>query len=356
MSTRDPDATAPIRPGEELPLDRLDAALARYLPDLQGPLRVEQFPSGYSNLTYLVRKGDTELVLRRPPVGARVETGHDMGREFRVLTGLQGVYPPAPAPQLYCEDPTVIGAPFFVMERRRGIVIRRALPGRLAGDADLTRRLCEALIDNLAELHGVDLDAAGLKDLGRPQGYVRRQVEGWIGRWERSKTSDLPDMDALGKWLLERIPSETGAVLVHNDYKFDNVMLDERDPTNVVAVLDWEMCTIGDPLMDLGTTLGYWLEPSDDPVWRAMSFQPTTAPGSLTRREVAERYAARTGRDVSNMLFYYAFALLKIGVIVQQIHERYVRGVTSDPRFAKLDEVVAALARMGVGAADRGRY
>ncbi len=350
------DGAKPVREGEGFDLAALDAYMARALPQLSGELSVEQFPKGYSNLTYLLRKGDAELVLRRPPFAVQVKSGHDMAREYRVLSALHGVYSLAPRPLCHCEDLEVLGAPFYLMERRRGIILRKRLPPRLGIGPDKLRSMCESLVDGLAELHGVDLAAAGLGDFGRPQGYVQRQVDGWIGRFAKAKTSEVPDIDHLGQWLRQRIPQSGDATLVHNDYKFDNVMLDPGDPTRIVAVLDWEMCTVGDPLMDLGTTLGYWAQADDDPRWQAMAFGPTTAPGALTRRELAERYAERTGRDISNMLFYYCFALLKIAGIVQQIYYRWSKGYTKDPRFAALDQIVLALGQTGARAIERGAY
>ncbi|MCX4245171.1 phosphotransferase family protein [Paraliomyxa miuraensis] len=350
------DGSKPVREGETLDLAALDAYLEQHRPELSGELVIEQFPSGYSNLTYLLRKGDTELVLRRPPFAVQVASGHDMKREHRVLAALQGIYPNAPAPLLLCEDPSVIGATFYVMERRRGIILRRTLPKELKGDAPMLRRMCESLVDELAALHAVDLEAAGLEDFGRPQGYVRRQVEGWIGRFERAKTSDVPDIERLGAWLHERIPPDGKPTLVHNDFKFDNVMLDPADPTRIVAVLDWELCTVGDPLMDLGTAIGYWVQQDDDPRWQAMAFGPTTAPGAMTRRELVERYAERTGTDVSNMLFYYCFAMLKLAGILQQIYYRWSKGYTKDPRFGALDQMVLALGATGMRAIESGRF
>jgi aminoglycoside phosphotransferase (APT) family kinase protein len=350
------DGGQSVREGEELDLGALDAYLARALPELEGPLEVEQFPSGYSNLTYLLRKGAAELVLRRPPFAVQVRGGHDMSREFRVLSGLQGVYTPAPRPLAYCEDEAVIGAPFYLMERRRGIVVRRKLPDALSGDRELMRRMCLALVDGLSGLHAIDAQAAGLGELGKPSGYVRRQIEGWIGRWQKAKTEEISDIAQIAAWLVEHMPDDGETTLVHNDYKFDNVMLDSEDPTRIVAVLDWELCTRGDPLMDLGTTLGYWVEAGDDAAWHAMAFGPTAAPGALDRRAVVERYAETTGRDVSNMLYYYCFALLKIAVIVQQIFFRYRKGYTQDPRFARLDVVVEALGRTAVAAVEADRY
>lgn len=356
MSDQFIDGTKPIREGETLDLSSLDAYLGTQLPELTGELSVEQFPSGYSNLTYLLRKGQTELVLRRPPFNVQVKSGHDMGREHRVLSALDGVYPPAPRPVAYCEDKAVIGAPFYVMERCRGIILRKKVPRALGIDEGKLRTLCEALVDELAVLHGVDLEKAGLADFGRPQGYVQRQVDGWIGRFEKAKTSDVADIERIGTWLRERIPADGVPTLVHNDYKFDNVVLDPSDPTRIIAVLDWEMCTVGDPLMDLGTTLGYWVQNDDDPRWQAMAFGPTNAKGALTRQQLAERYAEKTGRDVSNMLFYYCFALLKIAGIVQQIYYRWAKGYTKDPRFGMLDQIVLALGATGVRAIDSGRY
>jgi aminoglycoside phosphotransferase (APT) family kinase protein len=351
-----PDSdTAPVRPGEELPVAALEAYLAERLPGGARPLAVEQFPHGHSNLTYLLRLGDQEFVLRRPPFGNQVKTAHDMGREFRVLSKLGAVYPPAPKPMLYCDEPAVLGAPFYVMERRRGIVLRGAdIPG-VTIDPPAARRLGTALIDNLALLHGLDYKAAGLAELGKPEGYVTRQVTGWVNRYANARTDECAEMERVGQWLTEHTPEESGAALVHNDYKFDNLLLDPADLTRIVAVLDWEMATAGDPLMDLGTTLGYWVEAGDPDDVRAGAFGPTALPGSLTRQELVARYAERTGRDTSGVLFHYCFGLYKIAVIVQQIYARYVRGHTRDTRFARLSERVAALARQASRTLDTGR-
>jgi aminoglycoside phosphotransferase (APT) family kinase protein len=348
------DGTKPVRDGEQLDLAALDAYLAQALPELVGPLTVEQFPSGYSNLTYLLRKGEAELVLRRPPAAVQVKSGHDMAREHRVLSGLQGIYPLAPRPLAYCEDPGVLGAPFYLMERRRGIILRKRIPEALGVDEATLRAMCGALLDQLAALHAVDLKAAGLADLGRPEGYVRRQVEGWIERFERAKTSDVPDIERLGAWLRERIPEHGEGTLVHNDYKFDNIMLDPTDLTKIVAVLDWEMCTLGDPLMDLGTVLAYWVEPKDGPALLMHAFGPTAMPGSMTRRQLADYYGQKSGYDTSNVLFYYAFGLYKTAVIVQQIYARYVQGFTKDERFAQFDKTVAALSQEAARAVNEG--
>lgn len=350
------DETRPVRAGEELDLARLGAYLAAHLPGAGGPLVVEQFPHGHSNLTYLLRMGDREMVLRRPPIGNRVKSAHDMGREYRVLSRLCLVYEPAPRPFAYCEDEEILGAPFYLMERRRGIILRRANPPGVSLPPEALRRLAEALIDNLARLHALDYRAAGLGDLGKPDGYVGRQVEGWTRRHRDAQTGDVPEMDGLAAWLAGAMPRESGAALVHNDYKFDNLLLDPADPTRIVAVLDWEMATVGDPLMDLGTTLGYWVEAGDPDLLQHLVLGPTAQPGCPTRRELADRYAERVGRDAPDLLFYYVFGLFKIAVIVQQIYARYVRGLTRDGRFAGYDVAVAALARAAVQAAESGRF
>jgi aminoglycoside phosphotransferase (APT) family kinase protein len=346
------DSAAPIRPGEELPVDRLEPYLLRHLAGASGPLTVDQFPHGHSNLTYLLQLGDSEWVLRRPPFGNQVKTAHDMGREYRVLSRLSPVFPPAPRPVLYCEDDSVMGAPFYVMERRRGIVLRKTCPPGLTIDPATARRLGLAAIDNLARLHSIDYQSIGLGDLGKPAGYVARQVTGWINRWTAARTDDLPAMEQVARWLAERIPAESGAGLIHNDWKYDNLVLAPEDLTRIVAVLDWEMATLGDPLMDLGTTLGYWIEPGDPLPLQRAAMVLTNLPGSLTRRQVVERYAEQTGRPVPSAIYYWCFGLFKIAVIVQQIYARFVRGHTRDQRFSTLNEMVAVLAEQACGACE----
>lgn len=351
-----PDNTAAVRPGEELPLASLEAFLRTRLPDASGPLTVEQFPHGHSNLTYLLRMGEAEFVLRRPPFGNQVKSAHDMGREFRVLSKLCAVFPAAPQPFFYCEDVDVLGVPFYVMERRRGIILRRAANTGLDIDPPNARRLSTALVDTLALLHALDYKAAGLADLGKPDGYVTRQVTGWHSRYVNAQTDSLADMDCVARWLMGHKPAESGVALVHNDYKYDNLLLAPEDLTRIVAVLDWEMATIGDPLMDLGTTLAYWVQRGDPDSMHAYATGPTALPGSLTRRELVDRYAEQTGRDVSGMLFYYCFGVYKVAVIIQQIYARYVRGHTRDERFARLNERVAVLGRAAREALETGRF
>lgn len=330
------DQPSAIRPGEELDIPRLQAYLLQHLPGASGELEVLQFPRGFSNLTYLLRLGEQELVLRRPPFGAQIKTAHDMGREYRILKALQPVYSKVPGPLLYCADESVLGAPFYVMERLHGVILRTQPPEGLT--PALMRGICEAALDALVELHSLDYAEAGLADLGRPEGYVERQVRGWTERYQKARTEDISGMERAMEWLAAHIPPETGAALIHNDFKYDNLILDPANLTRVVAVLDWEMATLGDPLMDLGTTLGYWAQEDDPPGLK--SFGLTHLPGNLSRAELVEAYAARTGRDVSNMLFYYVFGLFKVGVIMQQIYARFQKGVTQDRRFGALIQLI----------------
>jgi aminoglycoside phosphotransferase (APT) family kinase protein len=348
------DRPAPIRPGEEMDAPRLEAYLREHLPQFSGRLGILQFPHGHSNLTYLLRIGSAELVLRRPPFGNQVQTAHDMSREFRVLSKLSAVFPPAPQPYLFCDDANILGAPFYVMERRQGVILRKSLPPGLTIDAQAARCLGQSLIATLSQLHAIDAQAAGLSDLGKPTGYVARQVSGWTNRYAAAKTGDIPAMDQVARWLNEQMPAESGVAVIHNDFKYDNVVLDPADPSRIVAVLDWEMATLGDPLMDLGTTLGYWVEARDpEPLQRA-AVGPTMLPGNLSRRELVERYEKVSGRAVANPLFYYCFGLFKVAVIIQQIYARLVRGHTHDPRFARMNEIVAIMSQQADRAISAG--
>jgi len=355
MSTKWIDRPTTVRQGEELDTARLETYLSQHVPDLGGPIAVEQFPSGYSNLTYLLHVGERELVLRRPPFGARIKTAHDMGREYRILSHLAGVYPRVPRPLLYCEDETVLGAPFYLMEHLKGVILRASAPEGLELSPSLMRRLSKNFIDNLVEIHGLDYKTAGLGDLGRPAGYVKRQIEGWTKRYHNARTDDIPDIERVTAWLAEHTLPEAGTSLIHNDYKYDNLVLDPHDLSRIVGVLDWEMATIGDPLMDLGTTLGYWVDPGDPEELKLLAFNPTVLPGNLNRRQLAQRYAEQSGRDTSNILFYYVYALFKVAVIAQQIYARYRAGFSKDERFAALIYVIRLLAQMAVLAIEKGR-
>ncbi|MFN8481987.1 MAG: phosphotransferase family protein [Anaerolineae bacterium] len=353
MDTEWLDRPGQVRQGEELDTARLAQYLRAVIPDATGPLDVEQFPAGFSNLTYMLRLGGREMVLRRPPFGSSVKTAHDMGREYRILSALIRVYPKVPRPLAYCEDLDVMGAPFYVMERVRGVVLRTPLPPGIVLEPELMHDLCLSLIDTLVELHGLDYAAAGLGDLGKPEGYPTRQIHGWIKRYENSRTDDIPAMERVAAWLAASIPGERGASLIHNDYRYDNVILDPADLRQIKAILDWEMSTLGDPLMDVGTTLAYWPEADDPP--ELQRFGLTSRPGNLDRRGFVEYYGQRSGRDVSGILFYYVYGLYKNAVIIQQIYYRYRRGHTQDPRFADLLRLAQGYADMAARAIEKDR-
>lgn len=349
------DRPQSVRPGEELDVTKLEAFLKSRFPELSGPLAVDQFPKGYSNLTYRLRMNGREMVLRRPPFGARIKTAHDMGREFRILSHLHGLYPKVPRPLAYCDNESVLGAPFYLMERVEGIILRAKPPDGLDLSESLMRRLSESFVANFAEIHAVDLNAAGLADLGKPDGYVGRQIDGWTKRYQNARTDDIPDMEAVAKWLADHKPPEAGGCLIHNDYKYDNLVLDPAEPWRIRACLDWEMATLGDPLMDLGSTLGYWVDPDDPEEWRRQSFGVTTLPGNFNRQQLLERYAKLTGREIASPVFYYAYGLFKIAVIVQQIYARYKQGLTKDERFGPLIYMVRAAGRTAASAIERSR-
>ncbi len=349
------DKAAGIRSGEELDANKLAHFLSQALPGFDGPLTILQFPNGYSNLTYLIKSGGSEVVLRRPPYKTEVKTAHDMGREYRILSRLWLVYPQSPRALAYCEDKDILGAPFYLLERVKGVILRRDLPEGFFMPAEAMHKLSESFIDNLAKLHSLDYLAAGLGDLGKPEGYVKRQVEGWIHRYQVSETDSIGLMDEAGAWLLAHYPSESGVALIHNDYKFDNLVLDPRDLTQILGVLDWEMATIGDPLMDLGIALSYWVEPSDAEDLQSIRFGPTTTEGSLTRQGLVERYEQSSGRNLWHPIFYYVYGLFRLAVILQQIYYRYVKGVTQDQRFAELITYVKILARNAAKAVERDK-
>jgi aminoglycoside phosphotransferase (APT) family kinase protein len=344
----DPDAI-PVREGEDVDRAALASYLAGKLPGATGGLDVWQFGGGHANLTYLLRYpaggtgAPTEYVLRRPPLGEVAATAHDMGREYRVLSVLYRAFPPAPRAYLYCDDPGVIGAPFFVMERRRGVVVRGTVPPQFGGGQDraMNRRLSEVLIDTLADFHRVDPAAVGLEGIGKPQGFLQRQVAGWTQRWERAKTRENEVATALARWLADRLPVSPPATLLHNDWRLDNMMVAADDPGRVVAVFDWDMCTLGDPLADLGTLLASWFE-ADENVgpWVPM---PTQAPGFMSRREAIGRYAGATGIDVRAIGYYHVFGIFKMAVVLQQIYYRFHRGQTRDERFSAFEPIVEGL-------------
>jgi aminoglycoside phosphotransferase (APT) family kinase protein len=333
------DAPREVRQGEELDLARLaDWLRAQHLP--WQPLSQQQFPRGHSNLTYLVRAGDQELVLRRPPFGSTVKSAHDMGREGRILQKLHPVFPLAPRVVALCDDTSVLGAPFYLMAPIRGAILRGAQPKDPISPEQMAA-LCRSFVQTLAALHGVNWKAAGLE--GKPEGFARRQVDGWTKRWNDAKSEEVPAADEIARWLAERVPAQTAAAFIHNDYKFDNLVLAPDDPTRIVGVLDWEMATAGDPLMDLGTALGYWVEETDPEPLKAFAFGPTFQPGAFTRKQVIEEYARLTGRDVSHVDFYTVLAAYKLAVIIEGIHARFLAGETVGEGFEGYDARAAHL-------------
>ena len=345
------DDTRPVRAGEELEWPRLEAWLREHLPasglspDAAEPMQVAQFPGGHSNLTYQVTIGALQLVVRRPPFGPVPPTAHDMAREYRWLTAIHPVFALAPRVYALCEDPAVIGSVFYVMERRHGVVVRDQEPAAIRDQPLVRRRVSLAVVDALTDLHAIDIDASSLAHLGKPSGFVERQVRGWSERWTRSRTHDLPEMEAVARWLVESLPPNPARPsVVHGDFKLDNLMFDAADPSRLVAVFDWEMAALGDPLVDLGILLAYWVATAPPGQHDALT-TVTTLPGWLTPGELVERYAARSGRDLSGLKFYEVFALFKIAVVVQQIYYRFVNGQTNDPRFANLGDRVTYLAR-----------
>ena len=345
----------PVRDEDAFDVPRVASWLRENATDaggLDGIPEVGQFGGGASNLTYLLRYAASatapagrDLVLRRPPAGTKAKGAHDMRREHDLQAALAPVFPLVPRMVACCQDHEVLGSDFYVMERVAGIILRRNLPAELGLDADTTRRLCVAAVDTLADLHAVDVEAAGLAGLGRGPGYVGRQVAGWSERYRKARTPDVPDAEAVMAWLAAEQPPDVATVLIHNDFRFDNLILDPTDPTRIVGVLDWELATVGDPLMDLGSALAYWVQADDDLVMQRMRRQPTHAPGMLTRAEVVGRYTERAGLVVSpeQWRFYEVFGLFRLAVIAQQIYYRFVHGQTTNPAFAEFGAAVAYL-------------
>ena len=328
------DQARDIRPGEEFDSTAVEAFLKDTIPDLQGPMSIMQFPSGHSNLTYLIAFGERQLVLRRPPFGTKAKTAHDMGREYRVLSALENTYSYCPRTLAYTEDTSIIGCPFYVMERIRGIIVRRDFPRGFDVSPGTIKSLCRTLVQVHHELHSINIDKVGLGDFGKPAGYVERQVSGWSKRYRAARTPDAPDSEDIMAWLLDKMPPDSEApAIIHNDFKLDNVVIDPGNPVNIIGVLDWEMATLGDPLMDLGCSLAYWVEKNDPAEMQAMRFMPTDVDGALTRKEIVGYYTELSGRAVGYYDFYYCFGLFRLAVIAQQIYYRFYHGQTRDKRF-----------------------
>lgn len=340
-----------IRPDERFDEARVAEYLRGRLEAADRPLTVRQFAGGHANLTYLLRYGEgdaaVEYVLRRPPLGPVAASSHDMHREYRALSRLWRVFPLAPRAYLYCEDTSILGAPFLVMERRHGVVVRNAVPEEFGGGRDpvANRKLSTVVVDTLADFHAVDPEAAGLADLGRkPAEFLRRQVTGWTGRYERARTKDVPIAEEVSRWLLAELPESPAPTLVHNDWRLDNMAVDPADPGRCVAVYDWDMCTVGDPLCDVGTVLAMWSEPGESPA--GTNPMPTQARGFMSREEAGKRYAERSGRELDRIPYYTVFGTFKMAVVLQQIYYRFHVGQTQDERFASMGEAAENLFRL----------
>lgn len=336
-----------VRPDERFEVDALVTWLET-VPGLpEGKPHVAQFGGGKANLTYLLAFSDgPELVLRRPPLGPVAPGSHDMGREFRVLSRLWKSFDKAPRALAYCNDTTVIGSEFVIMERRDGVVVRGAIP-EIFGDGQdpgQNRKLSEVVIHTLAELHGVDPASCDLDDLGHPEGFLLRQVEGWSGRWEKAKHEENDLADEVGRWLHAELPPDGRIALIHNDWRLDNMAVASDDPGRCVAVYDWDMATRGDPLADLGTLMGSWFDPGEAP--GELSMMPTQSPGWMNREDAVTRYIGLTGTDRAHIDWYLVFGAWKLAVILQQIYIRWLRGQTQDDRFAALDEGARHLFRL----------
>lgn len=313
----------------------------------RGKPEVSQFGGGKANLTYLLTFPDgDELVLRRPPLGPVAPGAHDMSREYRVLSRLWRSFEKAPRAVAFCHDDSVIGSDFFLMERRDGVVVRGQVPESFGSgdDPDANRKLSEVVVDTLAEFHAVDPDSCGLGDLGHPEGFLQRQIEGWTGRWDRAKHEENPLADELADWLMRQLPPDGRPSLLHNDWRLDNMAVSHGDPGHCVAVYDWDMATRGDPLADLGTLMGSWFDPGEAP--GELSMMPTQIPGWLSRDEAVDRYSATSGSDTTHIDWYLVFGAWKLAIILQQIYIRWLRGQTQDDRFAALDEGARHLFRL----------
>jgi aminoglycoside phosphotransferase (APT) family kinase protein len=327
------DQPREVRDEDLFDIDALDAWLKQHLDGLDGAPTVKQYPKGASNLTYLVRYPDRDLVLRRPPPGTKAKSAHDVLREYRIQTALAPVFPYVPDMLAACDDHDVIGCDFYVMQRLEGVIPRAQLPSGLRLSREQTRTLCRNAVDRLVELHSVDVESAGLADLAKGAGYNQRQIAGWSDRFRKARTWNVLRGEGVMDWLAAHTPDEVGIRLIHGDYRFDNLVLDADDALQIIGVLDWEMATLGDPLMDLGNAMAYWVQADDDRIFKAFRRQPTHLPGMFTRAEVVEYYCDRMRLRPDNWAFYEVYGLFRLAAIVQQIYYRYHRKQTRNPAF-----------------------
>ncbi len=337
------DQAVDIREGEELDAQAVDQFMKQAMPGLSGEPSIRQYPGGASNLTYQVDYGQESFVLRRPPLGKIAKSAHDMLREARVMKALKPVYPYVPEIIAIGVDHEVLGCDFYVMERLQGVILRQDFPQDFELSESDTRKLCLNVIDKLVDLHRVDATAAGLDHLGKGPGYVKRQIGGWSDRFRKARTEDVGDFEAVMSWLDDKMPDDVAQCVIHNDFRFDNVVLRQDNPFEVIGVLDWEMATIGDPLMDLGNSLAYWVQNDDDSTFQMLRRQPTHRPGMLSREEVVAYYLEQSGLQVDRFDYYEIYGLFRLAVILQQIYYRYFHGQTTDKRFAAFGHAVQYL-------------
>ncbi|MDX1589128.1 MAG: phosphotransferase family protein [Oleiphilaceae bacterium] len=337
------DQPGEVREGESLDTGAVDRFMKSRLPELTGEPVIRQYPGGASNLTYQVDYGDRSFVLRRPPFGTLAKSAHDMLREARIMESLKPVYPYVPTIIAICDDHDVLGADFYIMERIPGIILRQDFPKGFDLSPEDTNKLCRSVIDKLVDLHQVDYKAAGLEHIGKGAGYVERQITGWSERFRKAHTEDVGDCEKVMAWLKEKMPEDHSICIIHNDFRFDNAVLNPDNPFEVIGILDWEMATLGDPLMDLGNTLAYWVQKDDEGPFQMMRRQPTHRPGMMTRREVVDYYLERSGIEIDNFDYYEVYGLFRLAVIMQQIYYRYYHGQTSDKRFAIFGQAISYL-------------
>lgn len=344
MASNNP--TVDVREGESLDIIRVDECLKASIDGLEGTPALKQYASGASNLTYALDYPNRRLVLRRPPFGDKPKSGHDMHREYRVMTALNG-HIPVPKTLFYTDDPEIIGSEFYVMDRAEGHLIHATIPEDWNWSIDKTRQLCETFFQCLIDLHTADYKAIGLGDFGKPEGYVSRQILGWNKRWGKAWTEDVEKFDDVQQWLVDNMPAaERGAGVIHGDYRIDNCILNQSDPTQIEAILDWEISALGDPMMDLGNTLSYWIEDSDPDFMKVLIRQPSAAKGMMKRQEILQFYADKTGADISGFQFYYIYGIWRLAVIIQQIYARYYRGQNDNPRFKPYGQMTNALGNL----------
>jgi len=335
------EKTVPLSDKEDISIELLNNLLSKQSINIAPIASITRFPGGYSNLTYCITTAEKQYVLRTPPPGAHIKSAHDMGREFKVLSLLKPHFNKVPTPIFFCEDELLLGAPFYIMEKIEGNILRAHNAPKLNLTPVTYETLSEKLIDTLSALHAIDINSTSLNQLGKPEGYIARQVEGWIKRYYNAETDTIESMNATALWLKSFRPIEQAPTLLHNDFKYDNVILAENNFTEIVGVLDWEMATVGDPLMDLGAMLAYWFEAGEGDVFK--NYNLTWLPGNYTRKQLIDRYAKNTGRDLRDIHFYYVFGLFKNAVIAQQIYHRWKQGNSNDARFGALLPMIQLL-------------